>query len=405
MSVSALTYTIGPLTPPSAGLSSETIGSQVAHQISSSTSDANSSGLVFNASGAKFNGKVIALSDIIDNKTGRFTDAQKGQADDLLQGGGASAVTPPGNPLIKAIGVASESVTITLSAAAQKAIAQQNQALGQLRQLNEQLRTSNHDAAAARLQHLLQEFHALQQFGTASARALAALAKEISAAATDLSAGGGNGAAPTIDTSFANETLAAGQTPDEPANAQGDGGSAASATSSTAVTSSNAPQVAAGTTAAPTQSVAADAPSSEGQHAATLGSQTADSRTPATSSGSPDPGAVAASAAQRQALLDHLKDQAGQNAAQTQAASADRDLLTQAADAVGAIQSIVKQAAEDEREKHGGKSGTALDQLAKTVDASVEAIEKAISQIETAPASTPSSGAISAVGGSVDVTV
>jgi hypothetical protein len=370
MSVSASTYTIGPLTPASARPSSETIGSQVAHQVSSSTSDANSS-----ASGT---------------------------------GGGASAVTLPGNPLIKAVGVASKSVTITLSATAQQTIAQQNQALGQLRQLNEQLRTSNHDAAAARLQHLLQEFHALQQFGTASARALAALAKEISAAAADLTAGGGNGAAPTTDTSFADETLAAGQTPDEPANAQGDEGSAASATSSTAVTSSNAPQVAAGTTAAPTQSVAADAPPSEGQHAATLGSQTADSRTPATDplSGSPDPGAVAASAAQRQALLDHLKEQESQNAAQTQGASADRDLLTQAADAVGAIQSIVKQAAKEEREKHGSKSGTALDQLAKSVDASAAVVEKAISQVETAPASVPSSGAaISAVGVSVDVTV
>ena len=355
MSASALTYPIGPLTPPSARLPSEAIGSQVAHQISSSTSD------------------------------------------------GASAVTPPGNPLINALGVASESVTITLSATAQQAIARQQQALDQLRQVNEQLRTSNHDAAAARLQHLLQEFHALQQFGTASARALAALAKEISAAAADLSAGGGNGAAPTTDTSFAG---AGDQASDGAANAQGDEGSAASASSSTAVTSSNAPQVATGTTAAPTQSASADAPPSEGQHAATPGSQTADSRTPATSSGSPDPGAVAASAAQRQALLDHLKDQAGQNAAQTQAASADRDLLTQAADAVGAIQSIVKQAAEEEREKHGGKSGTALDQLAKTVDASVVAIEKAISQVETAPASTPSSGGpISAAGGSVDVTV
>jgi hypothetical protein len=303
----------------------------------------------------------------------------------------------PGNPLIKAFDVASESVTITLSATAQKAIAQQNQALGQLRQLNEQLRTSNHDAAAARLQHLLQEFHALQQFGTASARALAALAKEISAAAADLSEGGGDGATPTTDTSL-------GQAPDDPANTQGDGGSAASATSSTAVTSSNAPQVAAGTTAAPTQSVAADAPPSEGQHAATLGSQTADSRTPATSSGSPDPGAVAASAAQRQALLDHLKEQAGQDAQRTQAASADRDLLTQAADAVGAIQSIVKQAAEEEREKHGGKSGTALDQLAKTVDSSAAVVEKAISQVEIVPVSMPlSSGTISAVG--INVTV
>ncbi|HWZ06458.1 MAG TPA: hypothetical protein VNY53_06060, partial [Bradyrhizobium sp.] len=139
MSVSALTYPIGPPTPPSARLSLEAIGSQVPRQTSSSTSDANSS----------------------------------------ATGGGASAVTPPGNPLIKAIGAASESVTTTsLSATAQQAVARQNQALGQLRQLNEQLRTSNHDAAAARLQHLLQEFHALQQFGTASARALAALAKE-----------------------------------------------------------------------------------------------------------------------------------------------------------------------------------------------------------------------------------
>jgi TolA-binding protein len=200
MSASALTYPIGPLTPPSARLPSEAIGSQVSHQTSSSTSD------------------------------------------------GASAVTPPGNPPIKVLGVASQSVTITLSATAQQTIAQQQQALDQLRQLNVQLRTSNHDAAAARLQHLLQEFHALQQFGTASARALAALAKEISAAAADLSAGGGNGAVPTTETSFAG---AGDRAPDGPANAQGDEGSAASTTSPAAVGGSDVPQVTAGTPAAP----------------------------------------------------------------------------------------------------------------------------------------------------------
>ncbi len=43
MSVSALTYPIGRLTPPSARLPSEAIGSPVTHQTSSSTSDANSS--------------------------------------------------------------------------------------------------------------------------------------------------------------------------------------------------------------------------------------------------------------------------------------------------------------------------------------------------------------------------
>jgi hypothetical protein len=105
-------------------------------------------------------------------------------------------------------------------------------------------------------------------------------------------------------------------------------------------------------------------------------------------------------------LLDHLKEQAGQDAQRTQAASADRDLLTQAADAVGAIQSIVKQAAEEDREKHREKSATALDQLAKSVDVSAAVVEKAISQVETAPASVQSSGAaISAVGGSVNITV
>jgi hypothetical protein len=154
MSVSLLTYTISTLTPPSAPrLSSDAISSQV-----------------------------------VQRNSQRYP-GQLPQAQALLQyssGESATAAVTPGNPLIKAFDVASESVTITLSATAQKAIAQQNQALGQLRQLNEQLRTSNHDAAAARLQHLLQEFHALQQFGTASARALAALAKEISAAAADL---------------------------------------------------------------------------------------------------------------------------------------------------------------------------------------------------------------------------
>jgi hypothetical protein len=304
--------------------------------------------------------------------------------------------------MIKAIGVASDSVTTT----SQNATAPQNQALGQLQQTIQQLRNSSHNAAAARLKQLLQEFHALQQFGTASARALAALAKEIGAAAGDLSEGAGNGATPTTDTSFSDEALAGGQTPDDPAATQGDEASAVPATSPTAATSSDVSQLPAGRGSAPPQSTATDAPASKGQAASRVGSQTSDSRTATTdpSSNSDSPGALEAAADQRQALIDHLNEQAGQNAAQSHATSADRELLTEAANAVGAIRGIVKQAAEEEQEKHKGKGGTQFDQLAKTVASSAAGVEEAIGQIEIVPASTPSiSGADPAVG--VNITV
>jgi hypothetical protein len=361
MSISVLTYKIGTLTPPAARPSSDPAGSQVAQPSSPSSGDANSSGHT---------------------------------------GGGASAA-PAGNLLIEAFGVAGESVSITLSATAQNSNAQQNQALGQLRQVIEQLRNSNHNAAAARLKQLLQEFHALQQLGTASARALAALAKQISAAAADLSEGGGNAAASTSDSSFADATEGEDQTPDDPANTQGGRESAGSATSPAAVS-----QVPAGV--APTQSIAANTVASERQHAETIGSQNTGSHTTAAdaSSASVNPGAVEASADHRQALLDHLKQQAGQNAAHSQAASADRDLLTEAADAVSAIQGIVKRAAEEEKEKHRGKSSTELDQLVNALDSSAAALEKALSQVEIAPDPAPSSSAaISAVGASINITI
>jgi len=374
VSISALNYPISTLTPPNAQFSSDAIGSRVAYQ------------------GQPPQGQAL------------LQDSGGGSASD--KGGDVAAGTQPGKPQIKASGLASESVTITLSAAAQQSIAQQNQALSQLRQVVEQLRNSNHDAASARLKQLLQEFRALQQLGTASARALAALAKQISAAAAELSQGSGNGAAPTADTSFADETLAAGQPADDSADTQGDEGSAPSATSPTAVTSSNVPPAAAGTPATPLQNIGADNAASEGRHAPDVDSQTSDSRTAATdpSSGSANPGVVAPSDTQRQALLDHLKEQASQKAAQTQAASADRDLLTQAANAIGTIQRIVKQAAEEEKEKHRGKSGSELDQLAKTVGSSAAEVEKALNQVAVAPVSTALSSAATSAAG-INITV
>ena len=372
MSILVSTYTISTLTPPSPQFSSDATGS---HQ------------------------------DQLPQARASLQDLG-GQSASDTGGDAATATSPsPDNPLIEASGVAS-SVTITLSATAQKSIAQQNQALSQLQQVVEQLRNSNHNAAAARLKQLLQEFRALQQFGTASARALAGLAKQISAAAADLSQGGGNGATSTTDTSFADAALAGGQAPDDSANTPADEGPTASAASPTAVTGSNVPQAAAGTPATPSENIAAETAASEGHQAPTHGSQTADSRTAATdpSSGSANPGVVAASDAQRQALLDHLKEQASQNAAQAQAASADRDLLTQAANAVGTVRAIVKQAAKEEQEKHRGKSGTALDQLAKTVDSSAAEVEKALNQAAAAPVSTPLSTAATSAAG-INITV
>jgi hypothetical protein len=372
VSISALTHTIGTLSPSNVQSSFDAIGSQVAYQ-----------------------GQLPQAQASLQNRGGVSTSDT---------GGDAATSTSPSNPLIKASAVASESVTITLSATAQKSIAQQNQALGQLRQLNEQLRNSNHNAAAARLKQLLQEFRALQQLGTASARALAALAKQISAAAADLSQGDESGATSTTDTSFADATPAGGQAPDDSANTQADEGSTPSAASPTAATSSNAPQPVAGTLVTPPKNIAAETVASEGHDAPSAGLQTADSRTAATSSGSANPGVTQARDAQRQALLDHLKEQASQSAAQTQAASADRDLLTQAANAVGAIQSIVKQAAEEEREKYKGKSGAELDQLAKTVDSSAAEVEKALNQVVVAPVAAPLSSAATSAAG-IDITV
>jgi hypothetical protein len=70
---------------------------------------------------------------------------------------------------------------------------------------------------------------------------------------------------------------------------------------------------------------------------------------------------------------------------------------------VGAIQGIVKRAAEEEQEKHKGKSETEFDQLAKTVDSSAAGVEKAISQVEIADP-TPSIGGADAATG-VNITV
>jgi hypothetical protein len=261
MSILVSTYTISTLTPPSPQFSPDAAGSRQAQLPQAQAS-------------RDLGGK--SASDT---------------------GGDAATETSlsPGNRLI-----ASESVTITLSATAQKSIAQQNQALSQLRQVVEQLRNSNHNAAAARLKQLLQEFRALQQLGTTSARALAALAKQISAAAADLSQGSGNGATATTDTSFADATLAGGQgqAPDDSANTPADEGPTPSAASPTAVAGSNVPQAAAGTPATPPENIAAETAASEGYHAPIAGSQTANSRTAATdpSSGS---GVVAASDTQR----------------------------------------------------------------------------------------------------------
>ena len=125
MSILVSTYTISTLTPPSAQFSSDATGS---HQAQLPQAQA---------------------SRDLGGKSASDT------------GGDAATATSPGNRLI-----ASESVTITLSATAQKSVAQQDQALSQLQQVIAQLRNSSHNAAAARLKQLLQEFRALQQFGT-----------------------------------------------------------------------------------------------------------------------------------------------------------------------------------------------------------------------------------------------
>src|SRR5579883_1653018 len=110
MSISALTQTFGTPIALNAPPLSNPAGSQAAQQTASSVGDANSS---------------------------------------VHTGHNASGLTPSGNVPIEP-GVASESVTITLSTTAQQTLAVQNQALGQLRQVIEQLRNSNHNAAATR---------------------------------------------------------------------------------------------------------------------------------------------------------------------------------------------------------------------------------------------------------------
>lgn len=58
------------------------LGPQTAITSPSNTADA--SGLVFSGGFATYNGKPIALSTITGDNSGRFTDAQRGQADDTL---------------------------------------------------------------------------------------------------------------------------------------------------------------------------------------------------------------------------------------------------------------------------------------------------------------------------------
>jgi hypothetical protein len=51
----------------------------------STESTTGNSGLVFSDNGATYNGRSIALSDIVNDRSGRFTNAQKQQTSQLLQ--------------------------------------------------------------------------------------------------------------------------------------------------------------------------------------------------------------------------------------------------------------------------------------------------------------------------------
>lgn len=194
--------------------------------------------------------------------------------------------------------------------------------IAQLTELSKQMRRSRHDQALQRLQQLLAQYRALRMLGASSAKALAALAKEIKAAANELAAGGDSGESST-DTSGS---------------------------------------VVATASAAGTAGVTADivAAASAGADAARAGPGAADTAAPAASAGGPAkdttasvPGdAEQSKPSPSQARARQLIAQAEEAGARARQHAQDDLLLQQARAALGDIARLAKQV-DDEKQRKG----------------------------------------------------
>lgn len=203
-------------------------------------------------------------------------------------------------------------------------------AIGQLMELNKQMRRSRHDQALQRLQQLLAQYRALRALGASAAKALSALAKDIKAAANELAASGDGGAGESA-TDTAGSVVAA---------------------ASVAVTAGGTADI-----------VAAVGASGNVAKAAPI---TADAATPTASTGSEDertstsvPGEAAPSeSTPSQAWARQLIDQTVAAGAAARQRAQDDLLLQQARAALSDIERLAKQVDDENRRKGAaGKSG------------------------------------------------
>jgi len=204
-------------------------------------------------------------------------------------------------------------------------------ALAQLQALNKQMRSSRHDEASLRLQQLLAQFRILRMLG-GSAKAMADLAKQIKAAANDLSASGDAGSVdPSTDAAGGADAASA------PTDATG-----ATAAGATAATTASADPANAGEAASTQPASDSAAPATA---AADPGKDAGSSTSAATNASDPSQGQQAATVWQQ--LIQQV-DEAGAKAKQK---AEDELLLEQARAAIGQIERMAKRAEEQRRHK------------------------------------------------------
>jgi hypothetical protein len=272
------------------------------------------------------------------------------------------------------------------SAEAQNAKAQS--ALGQLTQINSDLRRSNHDAGVQKLQQLLKQFGVLRLLrGALTPRQLAELARDMAAAARDVAAGDGGPDVSSGSSGVATTALSdTGSTIADVAGAATDAGATEAPPAGSVTPEAAAAQAAPASTSEPTVT------SSGAAVPPTLG------RNDGQATASP-PGATATdpqtrSAAGRQALLNKIETQGARGFAQAQGKAVDQSLLQQAANAISAIQGMIKQAEENERHKHKSATNPDSDWAKKVANAAAATIAKAQVDISGASSSVTPSAAV-----------
>lgn len=290
------------------------------------------------------------------------------KAQELLSGQGTALPTNDGT----GTNGANAPTSIDLAARLQQALDDpQNpvgSALSQLKQLNEQVRQANHDAAGQKLQQLLKQFSILRLFnGSLSPRQLAELAKEIADAAQQLAS---SDSGPTIDATGSS----AGSTTDASS------ASTALSSNESATTSVIEGSVDTATPAAPAP-VATPGAASPAVSASVAGtsSTSGQGHAPAASASAPNVSATdtLTGNTSRQALLNAIEAQGAKGLSEVQGKIADQSLLQQAANAVSAIQGLIKQAQEKEQHKHKGTPDAESDQATKVAGRAGEVIAEA----------------------------